>query len=165
VTNSQGADELWAWIQPALQQLREADQDLPLAELFAEFLNQLGINEATDHPVTMALAEHLETLPDDERLPFLRSAEAESYLYQLVQSQPAEDEGYDEAAWQAFLAENGSHWDGTEGSWDQFREWFLYAAAQQGFGTPTTALVSYLDGLTVEGRVETLTQYGVAVGV
>jgi hypothetical protein len=42
--------------------------------------------------------------------------------------QPEEDP----AAWNAYLAANGPAWDGTEGSWQPYRDWFLYYAVEAG---------------------------------
>jgi hypothetical protein len=127
-----------------------------------------------DHPLLRSLWERLDSLPDDaERVRFLGGGEAAALVYELVQEHAGQHEQaggdeqapdtYYEVAWQAFLVENGPRWDGTESSWGQFREWFLYEAAERGFRDPTTALMSYLDGMAVAERISALAQYGVTV--
>jgi hypothetical protein len=71
--------------------------------------------------------------------------------------------GYDEQAWQAYLAQNGPQWDGTEESWEQFRQWFAYYASEQGLGTPATAFLDYLTPQPAAERITTFAQYGVTI--
>ncbi|MCA1656044.1 MAG: hypothetical protein LC635_06370 [Pseudonocardiaceae bacterium] len=69
--------------------------------------------------------------------------------------------GYEEAGWNAFLAANGPRWNGTDDSWTQFREWFAYEAAQQGFGEPANAFLTYAES---EGdKAAVFAQYGIQV--
>lgn len=49
-------------------------------------------------------------------------------------ARPAAGESGDLDAWYRYLAENGLRWDGAEASWQQFRDWFLYDAAEHGVG-------------------------------
>jgi hypothetical protein len=177
MSTNTAADELWAWVFPPLEQLRDrctAEPDAPLEQHFAAFLEELGVREVVDQPLLWSFWERLEALPDDaERTRFLAGDAAATLVYDLVQEHAGQQEQagvpeqaldtYDEAGWQAFLAEHGSRWDGTGPSWTQFREWFLYEAGQQGFGTPTTMLATYLDSLDVAERIDALAQYGVTV--
>jgi hypothetical protein len=70
---------------------------------------------------------------------------------------------YDEQAWQVFLSENGTQWDGTEEGWDSFRQWFAYYAGEQGLSVPASALLDYLSAQPDAERIDTLGQYGVTI--
>jgi hypothetical protein len=67
--------------------------------------------------------------------------------------------GYDEPAWNAFLAENGARWNGEEASWEQFRTWFLYEADQRGLAEPAGGFIAYVESQSDKAAV--FAQYGV----
>ena len=76
------------------------------------------------------------------------------------QTDPA---GYDEATWGAYLAENLRRWDGTPEAWDQFAAWFVDYASSSGLAEPAGALIAYLAGLGIDGRIAACAQYGVVI--
>jgi hypothetical protein len=86
-------------------------------------------------------------------------------LYNQLAAEPAAgdgtESGYDEVAWNAFLAENGSHWNGEESAWKPFCEWFRYAAAQLGLAAPADQFLAYVGGQA--DKVAVFGQYGIAV--
>lgn len=71
---------------------------------------------------------------------------------------PAED---DPAAWNGYLATNGSAWDGTEASWAAFREWFAYHAHAAGVGDAAEAFLAHADG--AQDRIDVFATYGVLI--
>lgn len=112
------------------------------------------------------LVRHLDELSAAERDRLLRTERVYTMAYQLIeQSQPTDPvtAPFDEAAWEAYLAANGPRWHGTDDAWAAFREWFVYHANAQGLGDPAVALLDYLEGLDVPGRIATLGQYGVLI--
>jgi hypothetical protein len=177
------ADDAWAVVQPALVELQE-NPDQPWetqVELLRDRLRQ------ADPWVAYALVEWLEGLPDGERAELLVSDRLPELAYQVLTDQAPADEyaegtaedapdgyaegaaedaagGYDEGVWQAYLAENGPSWDGTDESWGAFREWFLYYAAERGVEEPATGLLTHMDGLSAGERVALFVQYGVTIG-
>jgi hypothetical protein len=182
------ADDIWEWIQAPLEELKHAlsaEPDKPWETRRAEFLEHLGLSEASQYPVIEHLFQHLDQLADDDRTNAITSGEIDSFAYQLAQQygegedashehhdaghmqqgEPAaaESPGYDEQAWHAYLAENGPYWNGTEEAWDQFREWFLYHATERGVGEPATELLDYLAAQPAAERITTLAQYGVTI--
>lgn len=48
----------------------------------------------------------------------------------------------DPEAWNGYLAQNGPRWDGTEASWAQFRDWFLYDAVAHHVGTSAQGFIA-----------------------
>jgi hypothetical protein len=72
--------------------------------------------------------------------------------------QPEEDP----AAWNAYLAANGPAWDGTEGSWQPYRDWFLYYAVEAGVQGAAENFLEYVDGQ--QDKIATFAQYGITVG-
>jgi hypothetical protein len=169
-------DELWAWIYPPLRELtaeRASNPDLSWAELRAHFVQGAGLQEPSDAPLVQDVIGQLELLSDDDRNALLDDGDRlDSFVYELAQrhadaggdQQPqADPAAYDENAWQAYLAENGSYWNGEESSWPQFKEWLLYYATENGFGYPATNLVNLLDGQSAPERVAALAQYGVTI--
>lgn len=68
---------------------------------------------------------------------------------------------YDESAWNTFLREHGTRWDGTDTSWDQFKTWFLYMAEQHGLTTPAMGFVTYAEGQS--DKVAVFAEYGVTI--
>jgi hypothetical protein len=164
-------DDVLEWILPPLEELRQELQVAPdqgWEERRAALLERLQLRDADEHPVVKELLERLDETPDDERDGLLMGDEVVFMVHELVrQHVPAvgpDEAGYDEGAWQAYLAQNGPQWDGTEESWEQFREWFAYYAAEQGVEAPATALLEHLSGQTAADRIDTFAQYGVAIG-
>ncbi len=73
----------------------------------------------------------------------------------------AESGGYDNSSWNAFLAENGPRWNGTDDAWAQFAEWFAYQADQQGLAEPADAFIAYAESQGDKAGV--FAQYGIQV--
>jgi hypothetical protein len=73
----------------------------------------------------------------------------------LEQGQVADDP----AAWNAYLAANGPVWDGAEGAWQQFRDWFLYYAAEAGVKQSAQGFVDYVEAQ--QDKVAAFAQYGI----
>jgi len=167
-------DAVWEWIRPPFEEMNK-DSGAPWQERRQAFLGQLGLSDASQNPVVEQLLRRLDDAPQDERDKILDSDGLESLAHQIVQEhgvfgdQAGETQaggqaaGYDEQAWQAYLAGNGSQWDGAEESWDQFQQWFAYYAGQQGLAAPATALLDYLTALPAAQRIDTLAQYGVTI--
>ena len=162
-------EDMWNWIYPAIQELKNA-ADQPWDQRRAHFLEQLGIHESDEHPVTGELLRQLDELPDDERSTLVESEQLDTLAYELIQTQGTDSEQpegsgdeYDEAAWNTYLTTNGSHWNGTDDSWPAFREWFVYHAGEQGLSTPANALLDYLGGMSAAERVAAFGQYGVTI--
>lgn len=166
-------DAVWEWIRPPLEELKQGytdDPGKPWEELRQAFLSELGLQNASQNPVVEQLLEQLDEASEEERNTILGGDELDSLAYEIVQEHTAGDEaagageaGYDEQAWQAYLAENGPQWDGTEESWDQFRQWFGYYADQQGLAAPATALLEYLTPQPAAERIAAFAQYGVTI--
>jgi hypothetical protein len=57
----------------------------------------------------------------------------------------AQEGAEDPAAWDAFLAENGPYWDGTEENWPSFRDWFAYQAAAAAVPHSAGAFLDYAE--------------------
>lgn len=162
-------DEIWAWIYPSVQELKAEHHNSPgkpWDELRAFFLERADLRDPSEHPMVEDLIRRLDELPDNERQTLLGGDEIDRLGYGLAQQHGTEaidDAAYDDAAWQTFLVQYGAQWDGTEDSWQPFREWFLYYAQEQGVHGPATGLLSYLDGQRAEDRVAALAQYGVVI--
>lgn len=163
-------DEVWAWLYQPLQDLKQnqtTDPDKPWENHRAFFLEQLGLTNAADHPVTQMLLERLDELSADDRLALLNSDQVDGIAYEIVQqctpAATADPAAYDDNAWYAFAAENLALWDGTEESWTQFAEWFAYQAGEQSLGVPAKALVDQLTGMSNADRIATIAQYGVTI--
>lgn len=160
-------EDTWRWLQPALQDMRSGT-DQPWDERRAKLLEQLGLTNAEQHPVVADLLHRLDTLPDQERTATVDSDSLDATAYELVQAHVPDDQsapaaGYDDHAWQTFLATNGPTWDGTAESWPAFRQWFEHYAAEQGLAAAATALFEYLETQSVSERVATFASYGVTV--
>ncbi len=159
----------WAVIYPPLQELKAETierPDTPWDDRRGQFLEKLGLTEPAEDPVIDILVRHLDELPATERDALLRTERVDTMAYQLIeQSQPTEPvtAPYEEADWQAYLATNGPRWNGTTDAWAPFREWFVHHANAQSLGDPAVALLDYLEGLDVPGRIETFGQYGVLI--
>ena len=166
-------DELWAWMQTPVHELvsyRADNPDKTWEEHRAHFVEQLGLSDPSAHPLVEELVRYLDELPDDERAELLAdTSRFEPVVLEVVERHAVDDapsegaEPYDEAAWQAFLVENGARWDGADDTWPAFREWFAYYATETGLGQPATALLEYLDPQSAPERVATLAQYGVVI--
>lgn len=76
-------------------------------------------------------------------------------------SQEPASSGYDPAAWNAFLRENGRLWNGEEAAWDQFRTWFVYQAGQQGLADPANGFLAYVEGQP--DKAAAFAAYGVTI--
>ena len=159
----------WAVIYPPLRELTAETverPDTPWDDRRGRFLEKLGLADPTQDPVIDILVRHLDELPAAERDRLLRTERVYTMAYQLIeQSQPTDPvtAPFDEAEWEAYLAANGPRWHGTDDGWAAFREWFVYHANAQGLGDPAVALLDYLEGLDVPGRIATLGQYGVLI--
>lgn len=68
----------------------------------------------------------------------------------------------DPDAWNSYLAGNGPRWDGAGESWPQFREWFLYHAAEQHVGQSAQGFIGYVEDQ--EDKPAAFAAYGVQVG-
>jgi hypothetical protein len=167
-------DDVLGWIRPPLEELKHTDPGTPWQESRESFLRQLGLSDASQHPVVQELLERLDEAPEEERNSILSSDKLDSMAEELCrQHAPAQDEavqeeagdqtGYDEQAWQAYLAQNGTQWDGTEESWEQFRQWFAYYASEQGLSAPATKFLDYLTPQPAAERIATFAQYGVPI--
>jgi hypothetical protein len=174
-------DDVLGWIRPPLEELKRdynADPGKPWEERREFFLRQLGLQDARQDPVVQELLERLDEAPEEERNSILGSDELDSMADEIVrQHAPVQEEAgdetayaeardetaYDEQAWQAYLAQNGPQWDGTEESWEQFRQWFAYYASEQGLGVPATAFLDYLTPQPPAERIATFAQYGVTI--
>lgn len=167
------AEDLWAWVHTPLQELaaaRTAEPDKSWADLRAYFVERTGLQSSTDHPLVDGFLTRLDDMTLDDRDALLDDSDRlEALAYEVVtdvaEEEPAadtttDDDSYDEAAWHRFVAEYGPHWTGDEESWAQFREWFLYYAAESGVGTPATALMAHLDTQTADQRIVTFAEYG-----
>lgn len=168
------ADEAWALVSGPLENLR-ADAlerpDLPWPERRENLRTELST--ATADPMVDHLVTWLDELPDSDRASLLAGDDLPTQAYQVLTDAAAQETAqeageqpaaaYDENAWFAYLAEHGARWDGTEESWQAFRDWFLYYAAEAGFGSPATLLLDYLQPMAAADRVTLLGQYGVAI--
>jgi hypothetical protein len=89
-----GVDELWAWLYPAIQQLRSSavnDPGLGWDERRAAFLGWLGLREAGESAAVDLLLRGLDELSDADRATLLAGDEWDAVAYEAVQ-QAAEDE-------------------------------------------------------------------------
>jgi hypothetical protein len=62
-------------------------------------------------------------------------------------------QGEDPGAWNGYLARNGPRWDGTEPSWAQFRDWFLYDAAANGVSESAAGFITLAERRTFWARL------------
>ena len=124
----------------------------------------------------------LAEMSDADRAHAVESGDVETIVHELTARHGAEPEqygeqpqdigeaetttdesGYDEQAWGTYLSENGPAWDGTEQSWEQYTQWFLYYAEERGVKAPATALIDYLTAQPATERISTFAQYGVTI--
>jgi hypothetical protein len=179
------ADELWEWIRHPLEELKRsftAEPEKSWDTRREDFLQRLGIRDPGEHPVTEQMFSRLDQMSDEERGNHVSSGELESHAYDLVKqhaaSQPdagdgqatatgqqgqASGPGYDEGTWQSYLQGNATQWNGSQETWDQFAQWFIYYAQDIGVGEPATALIQYLGQLSPEQRISELARYGVTI--
>lgn len=180
-------DELWEWIRVPLEELGKnfiEEPDKSWETRRDEFLRQLGVQEPGQHPLTEQMFSQLDEMTDEERRNQLTSKEFETAAYALAQQNAVSEEaghgvgqspepgydqaaetgapGYDEQTWRNYLT-NASQWNGTEETWNQFTQWFLYYANEKGVHAPATALIDYLDPLPAGQRITELSRYGVTI--
>lgn len=67
----------------------------------------------------------------------------------------------DHDVWNRYLAENGLLWDGTEPSWRQFRDWFLYDAAAHGVGESARGFIALAE--SAADKLTVFADYGIAL--
>jgi hypothetical protein len=173
-------DELWEWIRSPLEEFEKSFTEEPDKSWEArrgEFLQQLGVQEPGQHPVTEQMFRHLDEMTDDERKTHVTSKQFETVAYGFAQQHAASQEagqgasqasassapGYDEQAWQNYLNTNATQWNGTEETWNQFTQWFLYYAEEHSVTTPATQLIDYLNPLPASQRITELARYGVTI--
>jgi hypothetical protein len=163
-------DEVWGWLYQPLQDLRQdhaTDPDKPWDTRRQAFLEQLGLSDAADHPVTQLLFQRLETLSDEDRHDLLNAGEIDNLAYAVVQEcspeAAQESNAYDEGAWHQFVAANLPSWNGAADSWGQFAEWFSYHAGQANLSVPARAFIDQVAGLSNEERISTIARYGVSI--
>lgn len=82
-------------------------------------------------------------------------------LHQELTADTTHGGGYDESAWQGFLAEHGVRWNGEDTAWPEFRTWFLYEAGQRNLTEPATGFITYVEG--VSDKAAAFAQYGVHI--
>lgn len=167
----QAVEEVWPAVVEPLEKLRTEmgeRPDLPWAEHRENLWRELSAVAAD--PVVECLLGWLDELPESDRTSLVGSDDLFGYAYQAMAAadlaagpagEPAA--GYDENAWFAYLAENGTRWDGTAGSWDAFREWFQYYAAEAGLGTPAQLFLDHLERMAPADRITLLAEYGVPI--
>jgi hypothetical protein len=66
----------------------------------------------------------------------------------------------DHEAWNSFLSQYGSRWNGTEEAWPPFREWFLYYADQNQVGESAQGFIAYAES---GDKREVFISYGVTL--
>lgn len=168
-------DELWAWIYSPLHELvaeRAGNQDKSWNDLRAFFLDRAGLQTPSENTFVDELIKKLDEMPAGDRNTLLdNSDKLDALAYELArqyattgeEAQQPDGPAYDEAAWQGYLARNGASWDGQQASWSQFKDWFLYYAAEAGVTRPATDLMNYLDAQAAPDRIATLARYGVII--
>lgn len=173
-------DELWNWIRGPIEELEKnftEEPDKSWETRRGEFLQQLGMQEPGQHPVTEQMFRHLDEMNDDERKNHVSSKQFETVAYEFAQQHAVTQEtghgasqaaassgpGYDEHAWQNYLNTSATQWNGTEETWNQFKQWFLYYAEEHGVTTPATQLIDYLNPLPANQRITELARYGVTI--
>jgi hypothetical protein len=172
--------ELWEWIRGPVEELEKSFTEEPgksWETRRGEFLQRLGVQEPGQHPVTEQMFKHLDGMSDDERKTHVSSKQFETVAYGFAQQHAASQEashgtsqaaaasgpGYDEQAWQNYLNTNATQWNGTEETWNQFTQWFLYYAEEHSVTTPATQLIDYLNPLPANQRITELARYGVTI--
>jgi len=127
------------------------------SEWFAYQANQSGVGTPA-----AALIHHLAAQNAQDRIATLAQYGV-TITAPVTAAAATSQQSYDEGAWRQFLVENGPRWAGTDDTWSQFSEWFIYQANQSGVGAPAAALIQHLAAQNVQDRIATLAQYGVTV--
>jgi hypothetical protein len=181
------AEEIWIRVFPALEALTMDFVNEPVrswAERRKVFLDPLGGDHAGQDLDIAALIEWLDELSESDRSILLSgslSAQAKLRIDQRASKSPRDagdpaepggeaadtDQGdspeqYNLDAWYAFVAENGTAWNGTAETWTAFVDWFAYVAAENRLSHPAQGLLGELAPLSLAGRVGLLAEYGVA---
>lgn len=151
----------WDAYQAALTE-SAASEGLP-ATTVEQFVTYLG-----QQPTPMEIVADMSAQRPDELLEVYRGwlasasdASAAAAATEAVQAGPDGQAPEDEATWNAYLAQNGPYWDGTEAAWPGFREWFLYHAHAAGVGNSAAAFLTYADG--EPDRVGVFAEYGIQI--
>lgn len=172
--------QLWAWIEPAVQELHAyhaEHSDASWPDLRSHFLEQLGITEAAQYPAVDTLIKDLDERSDSERTELLADSNkltelADRYTTLHADPDPAaapqpgtpqQQDTFDQNAWFAFLAEVGPNWNGTDEHWAQFEPWLLAESNSRGFGPQTEALFAQVRGHGAAAVIELFRQYGVQI--
>lgn len=114
-----------------------------------------------------AFVKHAESLSGDPLDTFRDIAADTSWAfgtYAAAQAAGGEGDGgaaYDPAAWDAFLAENGPAWDGTEEQWETFVNWFVYQAGEAGVAAPAREFIDY--AAAQPDKVAVFAAYGITI--
>jgi hypothetical protein len=146
-TTYSAAGELdWAAFTPKLAESAAAG-GIPSSAvgIFVEYLNSYASSP-------IGVIAELDKLGDD--LPNL-------YSQLTAPAAGGTESGYDETAWNSFLAANGPRWNGDESAWGQFSEWFRYQAVEQGLGAPADQFLAYVVGQA--DKVAVFGQYGITI--
>jgi hypothetical protein len=183
-----GTQEIWAWLQEPLRQMKAVAATTPWEQVREELLRDLGLTDPALHPVTEELFERLGELDETRRTELLVSDAFDLVVDEIVQRVAAEQAqyaeaphgeaaqsaevaaepgqetaAYDEAAWNEYVATNLGQWSGEESAWPAFHGWFRYYAEQRGLAQPATRLLEYFDAMDTAGRVAAFAQYGVTI--
>ena len=156
------ADELWAWVRDPMREVADESWSREV------FLERLGSHGSAEQPFVEELVGGLDELPDGDRAAVLADeGGAEAFVREVAgrfEQPDAEPVAAveDIEVWNAYLAENGTRWNGDEAAWAPFREWFLFYAAERGVPGFATAFLDYADGQSDKRAV--FAQYGVVIG-
>ncbi len=176
--------DYWEWMLRALLEETSGDE---WEQRWSQFIDAQGVGEYQDDPGMIAFREYLEQASDEDRESLLAIRDPAELLDRLISDriiepapdeveQGAEDEApeaaaeeagfdqnYDESVWVEYAQTNLVHWDGTEESWDQFWDWFVYYAAEANVGHPARQLREYASVQTIPERLATFAQYGAQI--
>ncbi len=118
-------------------------------------------DEATREGLGSDLVERFaEYMAANDPSPLETVGRIRQYSYEQL-TEPAAEEGYDESAWHAFLAEHGPRWNGEDAVWDEFRAWFAYEAGQCGLGEPGEGFLAYVEGQS--DKRAAFARYGITI--
>lgn len=159
---SNDADEFWSWLHAPLLNLKHsltACPEMTWIERREQFLAELGLPDPQGHPLVRLLIMRLDEMSDEDRDSVLSADEIDRRAYEIIQQAAAFTadiaDGYDEAAWNGYLMASVAQWDGSAESWDSFKEWFIYYAAEAGLGGPAHDFVRYVDDMSLDDRIAT----------
>ncbi|NBH03503.1 hypothetical protein [Amycolatopsis sp. SID8362] len=150
-------DGIRTWISRPLLNLRQrrrAERDTPWEAHFEEFVGELGVHDAAQHPVTRSMRARLDALPNvDARDDLIESDEFERIAYDLrgreaggsFDTPPADPD------WYAFCVETLPGWNGEEDSWPSFSQGFLNQARPRAFAA-ATAFIQRVSAMSPAGR-------------